>query len=65
MTIKIWEERDKKGISLRQLSSLTGISKTRLNNIENGKKSVTLDELERIAIALEINMTNLFDSKYK
>ena len=39
MTVKTWEARTEKGITLKQLEELSGISKTALNNIENGKTS--------------------------
>ena len=58
--ILIYEVRIKEGLSLRKLSELTGISKTRLNDIENEKRSPTLDELERIANAISIEVTDLF-----
>ncbi|MGX8850961.1 helix-turn-helix domain-containing protein [Amedibacillus sp. YH-ame10] len=37
MKILIYEQRVKKNISLRELSAMTGISKTTLNNHENEK----------------------------
>ena len=54
-----------KNISVRQLSNMTGISKSTINNIVNEKYSPTLDNLEQIAKALKIRITDLFDSPYK
>lgn len=65
MTVKTWEARTAKGITLKQLEGLSGISKTALNNIENGKTSPTLHQLEAIAKALDVKITDLFDSEYK
>lgn len=65
MTVKTWEARTAKGITLKQLEGLSGISKTALNNIENGKTSPTLHQLEAIAKALDVRITDLFDSEYK
>ncbi len=48
-----------------QLARMTEISKTCLNDIENEKVSPTLNELERIAKALDVKITDLFDSEYK
>lgn len=48
-----------------KLSKLTGISKTTLNDIENNKISPTIKQLENIAKALDIKITDLFDSRYK
>lgn len=63
MEILVWQIRDKKGVSLRKLERMTGISKSTLHNIENRKKSPTLDELEVIAKALKCAMTDLYESE--
>lgn len=65
MVIKVWEVRSSKGLSLVKLAEKTGISKSALNNIENGKVSPKLEQLEQIAIALGSRITDLFDSEYK
>lgn len=65
LEILLWQARTKKDISLKTLEKLTGISKSTLNNIENGKTSPTLFQLEIIAIALDIKITDLFQSDYK
>lgn len=65
MEILTWQARTKKRITLVQLAKMTGISKSTLNNIENSKTSPTLMELEVIAKALGVRITDLFDSDYK
>lgn len=65
MEIKTWEARTAKNITLVQLSKMTGIGKSTLNNIENGKTSPTLFQLELITIALGVKITDLFDSDCK
>lgn len=54
-----------KNVSVRQLSNMTGIPKSTINNIMIDKYSPTLDNLERIAKALKVGMVDLFDSPYK
>lgn len=54
-----------KNVSVRQLSNMTGIPKSTINNIMIEKYSPTLDNLERIARALKVGMVDLFDSPYK
>lgn len=54
-----------KNVSVRQLSQMTGIPKSTINNIMIEKYSPTLDNLERIAKALKVGMVDLFDSPYK
>lgn len=50
--IKLWEVRTAKGLKLEAVAALTGVSKSTLNNIENGKTSPTLANLEKIAQGL-------------
>ena len=63
--ILVWEMRTSKGFTLMELSKKSGIGKSTINNIENGKVSPTLLQLEMIAIALGVNITDLFESEYK
>lgn len=65
INILLWEIRNKKGLTLTELSRLSGISKSTINNIENDKTSPTLFQLETIAIATNEKITNLFESEYK
>lgn len=60
-----WQVRQKRGLTLRQLEELTGIGKTTLNNIENGLVSPTLNQIEAIARALGVNMSDLYTSEIK
>lgn len=51
---------DKKGISQRELAKLSGISRSTLNDIINGKiKKVDVDSLKKIAETLDLSLTNL------
>ena len=65
MKILTWQARNSKKVTLVKLSKTTGISKSTLNNIENEKVSPTIAELEAIAKALNMKITDLFDSDYK
>lgn len=65
MKILTWDARKAAGLTLQELSDKTGISKTTLNDIENEVISPTLIQLEKIAIALDTQITTLFVSNYK
>lgn len=65
MEILTWQARTDRHLTLMQLEALTGISKSTLNTIENGITSPTLRQLEAIADALDVKITDLFDSEYK
>ncbi len=65
MRVTLWEKRTEKRYTLLKLAEKTGLGKSTLNNIENGKVSPTLKQLEAIAIALKVRITDLFESEYK
>ena len=65
MRILVWEARHNKNLTLVQLAAASGISKTTLNDIENEKLSPTLKQLEAIAKAMNLRITDLFESEYK
>ena len=64
MEVLTWQARNRRGLTLKQLEAATGIGKTTLNNIENGLVSPTLNQLEAIARALDVKMSDLYDSVY-
>ena len=65
MRVLLWEMRTAKGFTLMELAKKSGLGKSTLNNIENQKVSPTLFQLEMIAIALDVKITDLFESEYK
>ena len=65
MEILTWQARNNKKVTLVKLSGLTGISKSTLNNIENGRVSPTIKQLETIAKALDVRISDLYESQYK
>lgn len=60
MEILLWQQRTRNNYTLVQLAEVTGISKSEINAIENGKVSPRLDTLERIAKGLGVNIHDLF-----
>lgn len=65
MKILIWQARTAKGLSLRELSAKTGISKSALHRMENGNEIPNMQHMERIAKALSVTISSLYDSSYK
>lgn len=65
MELKVWNVRIQKGYTLKQLEALSGISKSTINNIENGVTCPTILQLEKLAKALDVRITDLFESDYK
>lgn len=54
-------ERIKKEISQEKLAELSGLHRTTLGTIENGKTSPTLDFIAKISQALNVKMSELLD----
>ncbi len=52
--------REQKGISISQLSKITGISKGHLSRIENQETMPTILTIERIAIGLNVDSKELY-----
>ena len=52
--------RKSKGISLEQLSTMTGISKSHLSYIEREEKEPTISMMVRIALALKVDIHELY-----
>lgn len=54
-----------KNLSVRQVSIMTGVSKSAINKIMNGEVSPTIDTLELLAKGLKLRISDLLDSPYK
>ncbi len=60
LKILIESARETKGISQRELAKLTGISRSTLNDLINGKiKKVDIDDLRKIAETLDLSLQKL------
>lgn len=51
-----------KNLSVRQVSIMTGVSKSTINRIVNGQVSPNLDTVEQLAKGLHLKVTDLFES---
>lgn len=54
-----------KNLSSRQVSILTGVSKSSVDRIRNGKVSPTADTLEALAKGLKVRISDLMESDFK
>ncbi|QQS59269.1 helix-turn-helix transcriptional regulator [Candidatus Peregrinibacteria bacterium] len=57
---KVREERLKQGLSQEELASKAGVHRTYIGMIERAEKNITLENIEKIAKALEIKISNFF-----
>ena len=65
MKIRIWDVRNEKGMSIRELAEKAHVPRSTLSRIENEENSPRLDVLEKIAIALDVRISDLYESDYK
>lgn len=56
----VYEYRISRGLTVRGLSNLSGISKTQINGIENGKVHPSVYVLCCLAVALDVQPQDLF-----
>jgi len=61
--LKMKQFRQKRNISLQELSNQTGLSKSYLNEIENGKKYPKHDKIGQLATALNCTYNDLVSTK--
>lgn len=54
-----------KKLSIRQVSLLTGIPKSTVDDIVAGRKSPRMDTMEKLAKGLKVRISDLYDSPYK
>lgn len=60
MKLNIKKKRLKKKLSIRELEELSGVSRTTISRLENGKIPKSLLELEALANALGVNIKSFF-----
>ncbi len=57
---KVREERHKLGFSQEELASRAGVHRTYIGMIERAEKNITLENIEKIAKALNIRIAEFF-----
>lgn len=55
----------KKNLSIRQVSILTGVPRSTIEDIILGKRSPRMSTMEKLAEGLNVRITDLFDSPLK
>jgi transcriptional regulator with XRE-family HTH domain len=52
--------REKRGVSQEALANDAGLDRTYVSSVERGRRNVSLENIGRLAKALNINITELF-----
>lgn len=58
---RIRNYRTQKGLSQEKLAELAGCHPTYIGQLERGEKNATLESVEKIASAIDISLSELFD----
>lgn len=58
--LNVQKYRIKSGISQEKLAELSGLHRTYISSLERGQRSISLNNIEKIAIALNIETYLLF-----
>ena len=56
----LWRERKARGLSQGALAQLAGLDRTYVGSVERGQRNVSIDNVERLAEALGIELADLF-----
>jgi len=57
---RVREERLKKGLSQEDLASRAGVHRTYIGMVERAERNITLENIEKIANALDVKLDVLF-----
>ena len=60
--IRIRELRSQRQLSQEELAYAAGLDRTYINSIENGRRNVSIVNIERIAKALDVTLQKFFAS---
>ena len=62
---RIKEIREKRGLNQEQLAELVGMESRHISRIETGRSFTTLENIEKIALALNVELKLLFSFSHK
>lgn len=54
-----------RGLSQEQLAELADLHRTYIGSVERGERNITIDNIEKIAVALEVSVLALLDENTK
>ena len=61
--LKVRALRDEKGFSIEKLANISNVDRNYISDIEKGERNVSLEIIEKILIALDIDFATFFNDK--
>jgi transcriptional regulator with XRE-family HTH domain len=61
--IRVKELRANKKISQEKLAELADLDRTYINSVENGRRNISIENVEKIANALDVSLQEFFNEK--
>ena len=62
--VRIKEIRKKKAMSQEAVANTAEMERSFITHIENGRRNISVDTLERVLIALKVTPKDFFDTEY-
>jgi transcriptional regulator with XRE-family HTH domain len=59
--LRIWELRNQKGLTQKELLLKARLDRSYLSSIENGKYNLNIANIDKIAVALDISLAEFFE----
>lgn len=59
MARRLRTERAARGLSQEELAFLVGVHRTYMGSVERGERNVSIDNIEQIAVALDMDISEL------
>lgn len=56
-------ERESRGLSQEQLADMAGLHRTYIGSVERGERNISIDNIERLAVALGLDPADLLRGK--
>lgn len=61
--LKVRALRDEKGFSIEKLANISNVDRNYISDIERGERNVSLEIIEKILTALDIDFATFFNDK--
>ena len=59
--LRIWELRNQKGLTQKNLAQLSKVDRSYLSGVENGKRTIQLDNLLKVCDGLGVTLAEFFE----